>query len=74
MEDRHRNQIAAVVDEWDEAERRYNKLKGQDPVAAEEKMKSKAFTVKTLLSNLIFFANICLIFVKQGFLFQLIMH
>uniref|UniRef100_T2MFP9 Amyloid-like protein 1 n=1 Tax=Hydra vulgaris TaxID=6087 RepID=T2MFP9_HYDVU len=39
MEDRHRNQIAAVVDEWDEAERRYNKLKAQDPSAAEEKMK-----------------------------------
>jgi len=39
MEDRHRNQIAAVVDEWDEAEKRYNELKLKDPVAAEEKMK-----------------------------------
>lgn len=39
MEDRHRSQIAAVVDEWDEAEKRYNKLKAKDPVAAEEKMK-----------------------------------
>lgn len=39
MEERHRNQIAAVVDEWDEAERRYNELKVKDPNAAEEKMK-----------------------------------
>lgn len=39
MEEHHRNQIAAVVDEWDEAEKRYNKLKVTDPVAAEEKMK-----------------------------------
>lgn len=41
MEDRHRSQIAAVVDEWDEAEKRYNALKAKDPVAAETKMKRK---------------------------------
>lgn len=39
MEDRHRDQIAAVVDEWDEAEKKYNQLKLKDPVSAEEKMK-----------------------------------
>lgn len=39
MEDRHRNRIAVVVDEWDEAENRYNLLKAKDPIAAEEKMK-----------------------------------
>lgn len=39
MQERHRNRIAAVVEEWDEAEKRYNKLKAKDPVAAEEKMK-----------------------------------
>lgn len=38
-EDRHRSRIAAVVEEWDEAEKRYNKLKALDPTAAEEKMK-----------------------------------
>ena len=41
MEDGHRSQIGAVVDEWDEAEKRYNSLKLKDPKAAEEKMKSK---------------------------------
>lgn len=41
MEDRHRSQIAAVVDEWDDAEKRYNALKAKDPVAAEEKMRRK---------------------------------
>ena len=39
MEDRHRDQIAAVVDEWDEAEKKYNQLKLKDPASAEEKMK-----------------------------------
>jgi len=39
MEEHHRSQIAAVVDEWDEAEKRYNELKAKAPVAAEEKMK-----------------------------------
>jgi tetratricopeptide (TPR) repeat protein len=39
MQERHRNRIAAVVEEWDEAEKRYNQLKAKDPVAAEEKMK-----------------------------------
>jgi amyloid beta A4 protein len=39
LEDRHRDQIAAVVDEWDETEKVYNKLKIKDPAAAEEKMK-----------------------------------
>lgn len=39
LEDRHRDQIAAVVDEWDETEKIYNELKVKDPVAAEEKMK-----------------------------------
>lgn len=39
LEDRHRDQIAAVVDEWDETEKIYNELKVKDPVAAEKKMK-----------------------------------
>lgn len=39
MEEHHRMQITAVVDEWDNAEKRYITLKAKDPVAAEEKMK-----------------------------------
>ena len=39
MEEKHRSRIAAVVEEWEEAEKRYNKLKFKDPIAAEEKMK-----------------------------------
>ena len=42
MEDRHRNKIAAVVDEWDGAEKRYNKLRVKDQAAADEKMQSKS--------------------------------
>ena len=41
MEETHRTRIAAVVDEWDEAERRYKKLKEKDPVSAAQKMNSK---------------------------------
>lgn len=41
MGEHHQSQIAAVVDEWDHAEKRYNDLKKKDPVVAEEKMKSK---------------------------------
>jgi len=39
MGEHHQSQIAAVVDEWDHAEKRYNDLKKKDPVVAEEKMK-----------------------------------
>lgn len=39
LEDSHRKQIAAVVNEWDGTERRYLQLKAKDPDAAEEKMK-----------------------------------
>lgn len=39
MGEHHQSQIAAVVDEWDNAEKRYNDLKKKDPVVAEEKMK-----------------------------------
>jgi amyloid beta A4 protein len=39
LEDSHRKQIAAVVNEWDGTEKRYLKLKAKDPAAAEEKMK-----------------------------------
>jgi len=39
LEDKHRSRIAAVVEEWDEAERRYSKLKQRDPNAAQEKMR-----------------------------------
>jgi len=45
MEEHHRSQIAAVVDEWDNAEKRYNELKVKDPVEAEVKMKSKSLEV-----------------------------
>ena len=41
LEDAHRQQIAAVVNEWDGTEKRYLQLKAKDPAAAEEKMKSK---------------------------------
>ena len=40
LEEGHRSKIAAVVDEWDEAEARYKKMKTQDPKGAQEKMKS----------------------------------
>lgn len=45
LEDRHSRRIAAVVDEWDEVETRYKKLKVQDSDAAKEKMNKtlKAF-------------------------------
>jgi len=39
LEDSHRKQIAAVVNEWDGTEKRYLQLKQKDPDAAEEKMK-----------------------------------
>lgn len=39
LEDSHRKQIAAVVNEWDGTEKRYLQLKAKDPDAAEEKMK-----------------------------------
>lgn len=39
LEDAHRQQIDAVVNEWDGTERRYLQLKAKDPEAAEEKMK-----------------------------------
>jgi hypothetical protein len=39
LEDAHRQQIAAVVNEWDGTEKRYLQLKAKDPAAAEEKMK-----------------------------------
>jgi amyloid beta A4 protein len=39
LEDSHRKQIAAVVNEWDGTEKRYLQLKAKDPKAAEEKMK-----------------------------------
>jgi len=39
LEDNHRKQIAAVVNEWDGTEKRYLQLKAKDPKAAEEKMK-----------------------------------
>jgi len=52
MEDHHRDQIAAVVDEWDQAEKRYNKLKADDPVAAEEKMKRTLEVFRTTLAAL----------------------
>lgn len=39
LEDSHRQQIAAVVNEWDGTEKRYLQLKAKDPSAAEEKMK-----------------------------------
>ncbi len=41
LEDRHSVRIAAVVDEWNEAESRYKKLKVQDSDLALKKMNSK---------------------------------
>lgn len=52
MEERHRSEIAAVVDEWDEAEKRYNQLKVKDPVAAEEKMKRTLEVFRQTLADL----------------------
>lgn len=54
MGEHHQSQIAAVVDEWDHAEKRYNDLKKKDPVVAEEKMKSKQhFTIYNFCNILI---------------------
>ena len=41
LEESHRSKIAAVVDEWDEAETRYKKMNAVSPKKAQEKMKSE---------------------------------
>ena len=41
LDERHQGKIAAVVDEWDEAESRYKKMKSSNLVKAQEKMRSK---------------------------------
>lgn len=40
LEENHQSKIAAVVDEWDEAELRYKKLKNTNLALAQEKMRS----------------------------------
>jgi len=52
MDERHRDRVAAVVDEWDEAEQRYNKLRTKDPIAAEEKMKRTLLVFRETLAAL----------------------
>jgi len=52
LEDAHRQQIAAVVNEWDGTEKRYLKLKAKDPDAAEEKMKRTLKVFKQTLAAL----------------------
>ena len=44
LEKGHQSKMAAVVDEWDEAERRYKKLKVKDSAAAQDKMISMFFS------------------------------
>ena len=41
LEERHQTKIAAVVDEWDEAEARYKKMKSTNLGKAQDKMRSK---------------------------------
>ena len=52
LEDKHRSRIAAVVEEWDDAEKKYNKLKKKNPVDAEEKMKGTLEVFKETIAAL----------------------
>eukprot|EP00795_Rhopilema_esculentum_P016338 gene16338-7728_t len=52
LEESHRSKIAAVVDEWDEAETRYKKMNAVSPKKAQEKMKKTLQVFRETLAAL----------------------